>query len=280
MFETHFHDHSHNGRLGMKRLSSDKVLESESLARSLFLSRTWTVFLVMESSLKQQRTITLFPFGLIKAAERVFFSRHEMLDLDPTAHVRKLPIIETTTGKLRHQLSWPPAPKTDCMKCVLQFLYSRSPGTRHGHSGLPMTRSMCVFNALDFLKFTPFKFVLWVELTLQICYWGSRCCASAWKSGNFSVSNLSQPWVRHAPPPSVVVILIAVPHRQRADKYLPCVFRHFDLLVLENVIQLQVVKRNWRLRIIFRTVTVKALWWKLLVVAICHRSKSIQWFLI
>ena len=52
-----------------------------------------------------------------------------------------------------------------------------------------MTRSLHVFDALE-PKFTPFKFVPCVELTLQLCYYGvcspskTLYCASARKSLN------------------------------------------------------------------------------------------------
>ena len=124
----------------------------------------------------------------------------------------------------------------------------------------PMTHSLHIFGVLV-LKFTPFKFVLSVELTLWI--WQ---CSEGWirplklctVHQPEEVETFSPSFITHVPktrhvwttfasvrqqvPPSVAVILVAVPCCQLS--YIFYVYRHCDILVLKTIILHQCLKKK------------------------------------
>ena len=118
------------------------------------------------------------------------------------------------------------------MSRVRIFINHKNAEDTDSVTGPPMMHSMCVFDALE-PKFTPFKFILCVELTLWLA--GVGCVYSLKPFTMVRLKKLEQfPPCQTQVLLSVAVTLVAVSCCQLS--YIPYVSRHCDLLVLKIII--------------------------------------------
>ena len=157
-----------------------------------------------------------------------------------------------------------------------------TPFLAHNHtlreSRAPSHKQLAVFDTLE-PKLSSFKFVLnWhSKFTSEACINPLKLHKvrkpEKWEQFSNPLNALVVIFLQlHKFTPvwrSMAVTVIAVPCCQLS--YIPHIFWHCNLLDLE--ITSNVMKRNWRLRIILQTVTVEAWLWKLIS---CHYFSSIK----